>query len=181
MRWGLIPFYTHDIKTSGRPLINARAETITEKPVFRQSFERRRCLIPANSFFEWETLSDLPKSKKRKLRFGLKTGEPFAMAGIWDRWKSEENGAFVHSTCLLTCAPNELVGRIHDRMPVILRQDAEQEWLDENAKMDDIKSLCVPYDSRLMREDEAPDDVKTKPEKIQKAKMASETLSLFDD
>ena len=136
-RWGLIPFWAKDPKI-GMRLINARAETLTDKPSFKHAFKTRRCLIPANGFFEWK------KEKKRvPYRFFLKNDSLFAMAGLWDVWK-DSSGKPVHSFTIVTTDANEIVKPVHDRMPVILPKEKERLWLEEqNPQL--LQSLLQPY------------------------------------
>ena len=122
LRWGLIPSWAKDPKI-GLQCINARSETVAEKPAFRDSFLRRRCLVPADSFFEWETRG----RRKIPWRFERPDYEPFGMAGLWDRWNSPD-GPWETFT-ILTCAPNQLVGSVHSRMPVLLSPDQAEHWL----------------------------------------------------
>src|SRR5207248_972265 len=112
MRWGLIPNWAKDASMSQ---INARSETLLEKPAFKESFERRRCLIPADGFYEWTRSG----RSKQPFHFGMRDDALFAFAGIWDSWKSRE-GLVIQSCAILTTAPNELLSDVHDRMPVIL-------------------------------------------------------------
>jgi putative SOS response-associated peptidase YedK len=145
MRWGLVPSWASDISI-GSSLINGRSETILEKPAFRDAFRARRCLIPADGFYEWK------KSGKRRdpLHFGMKDGSLFAFAGLWDRWRSPA-GQWIESCTILTTAPNELLKDVHDRMPVILPQRHYDVWLtapaSETARLAD---LLVPFDASLM-------------------------------
>ena len=132
LRWGLIPSWAQDPKI-GVQCINARAETVAEKPAFRDSFARRRCLIPADSFFEWETQG----RRKIPWRFERPDQEPFCMAGLWDRWNSAEGP--LETFTILTCPPNQLVGSVHSRMPVLLSPDQAERWLFEGGV-----SLLVP-------------------------------------
>ncbi|HEY4134880.1 MAG TPA: SOS response-associated peptidase [Alphaproteobacteria bacterium] len=129
LRWGLVPAWSKEI--AGAPLINARSETLAEKPSFRQAFERRRCLVLADGFYEWQ------KIEKEKLpwRFLRQDGEAFAMAGLWDRWTPapgvEGVGEPVESFTIVTTAANDLVRPVHDRMPVIFPDDASATaWLE---------------------------------------------------
>jgi len=124
-RWGLIPFWAKD-PAIGNRLINARAETLPEKPSFRSAFSRQRCLIPADGFYEWKA-----GAVKTPYRITLKEGEPFAMAGLWDRWMDPE-GKEIHSFTIITTGPNSLMSMIHNRMPVILHREDEQLWLAES-------------------------------------------------
>jgi putative SOS response-associated peptidase YedK len=144
-RWGLIPVWAKD-KKIGNSLINARAETITEKPAFKNSFRRKRCLVPADGFYEWKRTA---AKQKIPYRIVMKDEGLFAMAGIWDSWKDEED-AIVHSFSIITTAPNELMRDIHDRMPVILELKDEKTWLLENDQ-DVLIGLLRPFPHELMK------------------------------
>lgn len=122
LRWGLIPFWAKDMKTS---FINARAETLAEKPAFRAALKRRRCLVIADGYYEWKTLG--PK-KKQPYYFRMKDEAPFAFAGIWDKWQGETEP--IESCSLITTSANELSRAIHDRMPVMLRGAQAEAWID---------------------------------------------------
>ena len=122
MKWGLIPYWAKD-PSIGNRMINAQAETIDERPMFRQAFQRRRCLVIADGFYEWMTIG---KAKQPK-RIILKSGGPFGFAGLWERWKSPE-GTLVHSCTIITTMPNQVMEPIHNRMPVILPREAESLW-----------------------------------------------------
>lgn len=124
LRWGLVPPWAKDASIGSR-MINARAETVSEKPAFRSAFRKKRCLVPASGFYEWEKL---PK-RKQPYHVGFRDGRPFAMAGLWERWQGPE-GAAVESCTLITTGANALVSSIHDRMPVILRPGDFDLWLD---------------------------------------------------
>jgi putative SOS response-associated peptidase YedK len=121
-RWGLIPFWAKE-PSIGNKMINAKAETITEKPSFRNAFRTKRCLVPADGFFEWKK-----DGEKSPYRITLRDGSPFAMAGLWDRWVNP-GGEIIHSFTIITTVPNELMEKIHDRMPVILKREDEKRWL----------------------------------------------------
>lgn len=138
LRWGLLPGFWAEGKGK-RPLINARAESVGSQPAFRESFERRRCLIPADGFYEWRT----DASGKRPIWFSPPDGEPFAFAGIWARLEPKDADP-ITSCALLTCAPNATVGAVHDRMPVVLSRTAERAWVDPAADPVDLGSLLVP-------------------------------------
>lgn len=140
--WGLIPFWAKDPSVGNR-LINAKAETITEKPSFKNAFRRRRCLVPADGFYEWKR-----NGTKIHYRIVLKNGAPFAMAGIWEQWDHGE-GPPVFSFSIITTAPNELMAPIHDRMPVILMPEEEQRWLSDTDETNLI-SLLKPYPAERM-------------------------------
>jgi putative SOS response-associated peptidase YedK len=126
MRWGLIPSWAKDT-TIGNRMINARAETLAEKPAFRNALKNRRCIIPADGFYEWQKLGKM----KQPMRIVLKSGQPFGFAGLWERWQSPE-GEEVLSCTIITTEANELLKAVHDRMPVILTRDAEAAWLNLN-------------------------------------------------
>jgi len=143
LRWGLVPGWFKEMP-SGSPMINARSETAHEKASFRNAFRRRRCLVPADGFFEWE------KREKRKqpFHFRMSDGSLFAFAGLWKHFQREETE--IESFTILTCAANELVGRIHERMPVILPRDRYDLWLDGSAPVEALRSLLTPFDPDAM-------------------------------
>ncbi|TCJ03113.1 SOS response-associated peptidase [Cytobacillus praedii] len=146
LRWGLIPPWAKDMKI-GNKMINARAETIAEKPSFRSAFKKKRCLIIADSFYEWKRHDDRTKTP---MRIKLRSGDLFAMAGLWDRWISP-HGESIYSCSVITTTPNDLVIGIHDRMPAILKPNDEKIWLDP--AISDIKqlnSLLNPFNQDLM-------------------------------
>lgn len=146
LRWGLVPSWAQDVQ-SGYKMINARAETLTGKPAFQKLFERKRCIIPADGFYEWKKIG----KAKQPMRIMMKTGEPFAFAGLFDTWTSPE-GEKLHTCTIITTKPNEVVADIHDRMPVILKKQDESIWLDrETFDADLLQSLLVPYDHDQMR------------------------------
>lgn len=126
LRWGLVPSWAQDEKI-GYKMINAKSETVQEKPSFRRLFLGKRCLIPADSFYEWKTTA----SGKQPMRILLKNSGIFSLAGLYDTWISPQ-GQKIHSCTVITTTPNELVAGIHDRMPVILRPEVESIWLDPN-------------------------------------------------
>ncbi len=123
--WGLIPYWAKDPSIGNRS-INARAETLASKPMFRNALIRRRCLIPADGFYEWKKN---PDGTKTPVYIRLKSAKPFAFAGLWERWNSP-GGSKVHSCTIITAEPNELMRDIHDRMPVILPEASYRRWLD---------------------------------------------------
>lgn len=140
MRWGLIPFWAKDPKIGSR-MINARAETVVEKPSYRKTFQERRCLVLADSFYEWRKDGKL----KTPMRIVLRSGEPFGFAGLWETWKNPE-GELVHSCTIITTVPNALMEPIHNRMPVMLTREAEERWLDAgNQDTAELRELLVPY------------------------------------
>ena len=145
LRWGLIPSWAKDEKI-GNKLINARAETLTEKPSFRESVRKRRCLIVADGFYEWAHT----KGGKQPMRIQLKDGGLFAMAGLWDRWRSP-SGEWVYTCTIVTTEANERLREIHPRMPVILAEEDEPIWLDPRLE-DGVHWLPLlrPYPSERM-------------------------------
>jgi putative SOS response-associated peptidase YedK len=143
--WGLVPSWAAD-PSVGSKMINARAETIATKPAFRQAFQKRRCLIPANGFFEWQKRTK-GRGKKQPVYIRLKSEQPFAFAGLWERW---DKGTEPLETCtIITCAANELISQFHDRMPVILKDEKCQKWLAADDP-EELMSLLVPYPSEEM-------------------------------
>jgi len=146
MRWGLIPFWAKEASI-GYKMINAKAETVHEKPSFRKSFKDKRCLVLADGFYEW-TKTD--KKNKIPFRFVLKTKEPFAFAGLWDAWKTPE-GEMLLTFTIITTNANELMEPIHDRMPVILHEKDEALWLDPEFKdANKLTALLKPFPSDKM-------------------------------
>ncbi|WP_313432708.1 SOS response-associated peptidase [Siminovitchia terrae] len=140
LRWGLIPYWTNDPKI-GYKMINARAETLTEKPSYRNAYKKRRCLVLADSFYEWKRHAD---KSKTPMRIKLKSDDLFAMAGLWETWESPDSKS-IHSCTVITTKPNELVKDIHDRMPVILKPEDESVWLDKSiTDTDRLNDLLVP-------------------------------------
>jgi putative SOS response-associated peptidase YedK len=145
MRWGLVPSWATDIKI-GNQLINGRSESVLDKPAFRDSFCTRRCLIPADGFYEWKK----DGKQRQPFHFGLKDDGLFAFAGVWDRWKSP-NGQVLESCSILTTAPNKWLEGIHDRMPAILPHRHYQLWLTAPAtEAERLADLLVPFDASLM-------------------------------
>lgn len=144
MRWGLAPSWAKEI--GGAPLINARAETVADKPSFRTSFRSRRCLVPADGYFEWRTTAP----GKQPYRIVLKDGGVFAFAGLWDVWRSPE-GMAMESCAFLTLAPNPMLAAIHDRMPAILPPASFAAWLDPKTEAAALAALLAPYPQELMR------------------------------
>jgi putative SOS response-associated peptidase YedK len=143
-RWGLVPRWAKDASI-GSKLINARSETVAQKPSFREAFMRRRCLVPADGFYEWSRRGE----KKRPFYFHMKDGEPFAMAALWERWEDDESSL---ETCtILTTEANELLAPYHERMPVILRPENYDLWLDEQVRRaDQFEPLLLPYPHEQM-------------------------------
>jgi putative SOS response-associated peptidase YedK len=146
LRWGLIPPWAKNMSI-GNKMINARSESLLDKTSFRTPYKKKRCLIVADSFYEWKRLDEKNKSP---VRIKLKDNSLFAMAGLWEKWVSEE-GKSIFSCTVITTEPNSLVGKIHDRMPVILKPEDEKIWLDSNIEdIHVLNKLLVPLDENLM-------------------------------
>jgi putative SOS response-associated peptidase YedK len=140
LRWGLIPEWAKDERV-GYKMLNARAETLAEKPAFRNSFQRKRCLIPADSFYDWKQTD----KGKQPMRILLKSQEIFSLAGLYDTWTSPD-GSKISTCTVITTKSNEMMAEIHDRMPVILRPQEESIWLDrEISQTDVLLPLLRPY------------------------------------
>jgi putative SOS response-associated peptidase YedK len=146
MRWGLVPFWAKD-PSIGNRMINARSETAAEKPAFRASFKKRRCLVAADGFYEWKR----QKNAKQPFYIRLKDHQPFAIAGLWDRWKNKETEETLHSCTLLTVGPNALMEDIHNRMPVILHPEDYDRWLDpELNDREELEAMLRPFEAEAM-------------------------------
>jgi len=143
-KWGLIPFWAKD-KSIGNRMINAKAETILEKPSFKNPFKRKRCLVLSDGFYEWKKINS---KEKIPYRIKMEDDSLFAMAGIWDTWKDEEEYP-VNSFAIITTSPNELMENIHTRMPVIIDKKNEKDWLNET-DIDFLQSLLKPYPAKEM-------------------------------
>lgn len=148
MRWGLVPSWAKD-PAIGNQMINARAETLTQKSSYRKPFEKQRCLIPSTGFFEWQEVAGT--RSKIPMRIFLKDQKAFALAGLYDRWK-QPDGNELHSFTIITTLANELVRPIHARMPVVLHKRDYNAWLDPEFKdTSKLSPLLVPYSSELMQ------------------------------
>jgi len=179
MRWGLVPHFAKDLTSFGYSTINARAESVATSPTFSAAFERRRCLIPADGFYEWNLLptqtffgpDTTAKPSKKKAAavekqpyvYTLASGKPFAFAGLWDRWK-DPTGGLLESYSIITTTPNELTAEVHDRMPVILRLQDCDLWLDSTPGQASTPQLALlallgPYPAEQMQAREAHPDV----------------------
>ncbi|MDA8095228.1 MAG: SOS response-associated peptidase [Betaproteobacteria bacterium] len=143
--WGLVPHWAKEAKT-GYSMINARAETVEKKPAFRSAFRHQRCLVPADGFYEWK----LTAGFKQPYYIGLKTGEPFAMAGLWEHWEGPDKAVIESFTIVVTQA-NDLLSPVHDRMPVIVPPAGHAMWLDAKADVQSVRSLLAPFPSEAMR------------------------------
>jgi putative SOS response-associated peptidase YedK len=145
LKWGLVPFWVKDLKKH-KPLINARAESLAEKPSFKQALLKRRCIIPADGFYEWKG-----EAKSRTpVYFKLKDGSPFGFAGIWEQWTSPD-GEVLRTCAIITVEPNHLTSQIHNRMPAILKPEDEAIWLNA-AEKDPVRLLALlkPYPHEAM-------------------------------
>ncbi len=127
LRWVLVPYWAKDVK-SGATMINAKAETVAEKPAFREAFKSRRCLIPADGFYEWKKLD---AKTKQPYAIVMKDRSLFGFAGLWERWKDKASGEVVRSFTIVTTTPNEVCAPVHDRMPVIVDPANYGKWLGE--------------------------------------------------
>ena len=146
VRWGLIPSWAKDSSVAAK-MINARSETASTKPAFRDALKSRRCLIPADGFYEWARTG----KGKQAYCFEVNDGQLFAFAGIWDRWRNP-SGTTVETCSILTTTPNAVTSPVHDRMPVILDPDSYDLWLDPGMQnVAAISELLKPCDARLMR------------------------------
>ena len=140
MRWGLIPHWAKNASIGSR-MINARAETVAEKSAFRDALRRRRCLVLADGFYEWQRTG----GAKRPMRIIMRSGEPFAFAGLWSLWR-DPDGNRIPSCAIITTAANDLLKPIHDRMPVILPREMEELWLDGSVEDPGVLgSVLIPY------------------------------------
>ena len=150
LRWGLVPFWAKDASIGNR-MINARAETVAEKPAYRAAYRHRRCVVLADGFYEWCRDGDT----KTPWFISLASGEPFALAGLWENWTDKESGDALQTTTLITTAANEFMTPLHHRMPVILESNTAGEWLaGSNDLLDDVASITPklqawPVDRRV--------------------------------
>lgn len=153
--WGLVPFWAKDPKVGSR-MINARSETLAEKNSYKRPFARRRCIIPADGFYEWKKIEG--QKKKQPMYMSRTDGEPFAFAGLWEVWKDKNHTDAdgepleLYSCTIITGDPNEKVAEVHDRMPVMLPPDRWDAWLDrDNHDTDALQSFLVPAPAQLIR------------------------------
>ncbi|MEF3301698.1 SOS response-associated peptidase [Paenibacillus sp. GYB003] len=148
LRWGLVPSWAKD-ESGAAKMINARAETVAEKPAYRLPFERKRCLVPADGFYEWKKTNG--GKSKQPMRITRKDEAPFAMAGLYDTWTAPD-GRKVSTCTIITTTPNRLMADIHDRMPVILRPEHEAVWLDRGTRDAALLlDMLKPFPAELMR------------------------------
>src|SRR2546422_8511567 len=145
LRWDLLPAWAKDPAKVQQP-INAKAETAAEKPIFRDAFKRRRCLVPADGFYEWEQ----DEGRKQPVYIHMRDGEPFAIAGLWERWEGQD-GQVIESCTVLTTEPNDLLAPIHNRMPVILDPTQYDLWLDPDVQQPEkLRPMLHPYPAEPM-------------------------------
>jgi putative SOS response-associated peptidase YedK len=144
--WGITPDFAKN-KPVSQKFINAKAETVHQKASFKNSFKTRRCLVPADGFFEWKRVG---KKTKIPYRFTIGDGEPFSFAGIWEEYENEK-GETKHTFLILTAEPNSIVQEVHDRMPVILKKSDEKKWLDKYSKDEDLLSMLGTYTAEEMQ------------------------------
>jgi len=143
LKWGLIPYWWEDPK-GGRKPINAKSETVAQLPMFREAYRRRRCILPVDGFYEWLATKD---GTKQPYAIAMQDGSPFGIAAVWENWKNPD-GEWVRTFAVLTTPANELVGRIHDRMPAILKPEAYDRWLGDEP---DPRDLLAPFAADAMR------------------------------
>jgi putative SOS response-associated peptidase YedK len=152
MRWGLVPHFARSLADfKGFSTFNARAETLATSAMWRTPFRRRRCLIPADGFYEWKKLDDSPKPAKQPYAIALTNGEPMAFAGLWDAWKEPEGETWLQSFAIITTEANEVMAPIHTRMPVILHPRDWEEWLDRDGERPAPMHLLRPYEADAMQ------------------------------
>ena len=152
MRWGLVPHFAKSLADfKGFANFNARAETLASSPTWRGPFKKRRCLIPADGFYEWKKLDDSPKPAKQPYAITLTNGEPMAFAGLWDAWKEPTGEEWLQSFAIVTTEANEIMAPIHNRMPVIVPERDWAEWLDREEDRPPPAHLLRPYDSEAMQ------------------------------
>jgi putative SOS response-associated peptidase YedK len=147
LKWGLVPSWAKDSEIGNR-MINARAETLTEKPSFRDAFKKRRCIIPATGFFEW---SKKGSGAKQPFYFYLKDKEVFGFAGLWEEWLDRDTGELLETCTIITTEANEILKPIHDRMPVIVKPNDYERWLNtQETKTGNFESILAPYPAEEM-------------------------------
>ncbi len=147
LRWGLVPRWSRDASMAAR-CINARAETVAQKPMFRSAFERRRCVVPADGYYEWQKAGRL----RLPWRFVRRDGQPLLFAGVWESWKppADPEGPGLQTFSILTTTANGMASEVHDRMPVLLDPSGAVGWLDPAAVPGDLLGLCAPPANELL-------------------------------
>lgn len=170
-RWGLVPGWSKEIQ--GIPLINARSETITQKSSFKTVFKQKRCLVPADGFYEW-----IHSGRKLPFRFIMKDQSLFAFAGLWDSWQ-KPSGDILHSFAIITTDANEIMEPVHDRMPVILPKESYKEWLFEDNEQK-LSELLKPYPSIEMKKYRVPEKVNKTSSEGPELIIECEPMDLFN-
>jgi putative SOS response-associated peptidase YedK len=178
LRWGLVPSWARDPGSLGLKLINARAETMATNGAFRGAFERQRCLVVADGFFEWERRPGRPKQPYRVTRAD---GAPFAFAGLWASWRGDDGVEPLRTCTIVTTTPSPGLAHIHDRMPVMLEPGAEEVWLDHATPPEALRALCVPCDATAaVAVGPAVNDARhDEPDCLRRADPAGEPATLF--
>jgi putative SOS response-associated peptidase YedK len=143
LKWGLVPYWTKDPKNRPKP-INAMAESVRSKPMFREAYRKRRCIVPVDGFFEWQAT----KGGKQPYAIGMKDGAPFGLAGLWENWKDPATNEWMRTFTIITVPSNEMIARIHDRMPAIPRPEGYERWLGLDP---DPHDLLITYPSEPMK------------------------------
>jgi putative SOS response-associated peptidase YedK len=152
LRWGLVPFFAKNpADFRGFSTFNARSESISTAATWREPFKKRRCIVPADGFYEWKRLDNSTKPQKQPFAITLVDGAPLGFAAVWDAWKDKTTGAWLQSFAIITTTANEIMAPIHTRMPVILHQRDWAEWLDRNDQRPPPTHLLRPFDSDMMR------------------------------
>lgn len=147
LKWGLVPSWSKD-ESIGNRMINARAETLSEKPSFREAFKSRRCIIPASGFYEWQKKGT---GAKQPFYFYLKEKEVFGFAGLWETWLDKQTGELLETCTIITTEANKVLQPVHDRMPVIIKAKDYEQWLDaKETKTDKLQKLLMPYPAEEM-------------------------------
>lgn len=149
MRWGLVPYFAKSLSEwKGFSTINAKAETLQERALWRGPLEKRRCLVPADGFYEWKKLD---AKAKQPIAYTLREGQPFAFAGLWDAWKDPATGQWLQSFAIVTTTSNELTGKVHDRMPVSLHARDYDRWLQRGHVEQPPLDLLRPFEAAAMQ------------------------------
>jgi putative SOS response-associated peptidase YedK len=150
LKWGLVPSWAKDLEIGNR-MINARSETITEKPSFREAFKKRRCIIPSSGFYEWQKIANSGGGGKQPFYFYLKEKEVFGFAGLYEEWTDKQTGELLETCTIITTVANAVLKPVHDRMPVILAATDYDEWLDQHVTdTEQLQKLLVPYSADAM-------------------------------
>ena len=144
-QWGLVPFWAKDAKI-GYKMINARIETLSSKPAFRQAFHKRRCIIPFDGFYEWQKKD----GTKQPFFIHRKDGEAFAIAGLWEHWKDPETERTLYTFTLITQDPSPAISKLHDRMPAMLLPEEEHLWIDDEVPAEEALKVIQPYPDELL-------------------------------